>query len=344
MAKSYPFISVIIPNLDGENFLEKCLNPLFQEQGNFEVIVIDDNSTDNSLAILQKKFSCETRLKTISLKQSSGAAKARNIGFQKSSGQYLLFLDNDTKIKPGWLEEVINFFEVFPQTGFAQAKILTMGTNRFDYAGDFLGPFGFLIERSRGAQDHGQFDKSDKIFALKSAAMLARREAFEKVGGFDDDYQYLIEDTDIAWRAWLAGFEIRFAPKIVVWHAFGTKEKPATAYQKRKVVYRGCRNTIISLIKNLGFRRLILILPINSGCWLILAFLLFVKLDFKKGWAIMQGLFWNLQHLPKTLKKRRKIQSERKIQDKELFKMVGSRQTLSYYLGKAYSYLVSKPF
>lgn len=338
-------VSIIIANYNGEKFLERCLNSIFLEKEKpYEVIVVDDGSTDNSIALLKNKFAGEKKLKLIALKNNVGAAQARNIGVKKSSGKYLLFLDNDTKIKKDWFDEIIRFFEIYQKAGLAQAKIMKMGTNRFDYAGDLISPFGFLIERARSAEDRGQFDRPDKIFALKSAAMLAKRKVFEKLAGFDPDYKIFWEDTDIAWRCWLMGHQVLFAPTIIVWHAYGTKEKSEKIYAHYQVVYRGCRNMITSLIKNLESRKLFFVLPINIGCWLVLALLFLLKLDIRKSVAIIKGITWNFLHLPSTFKKRKVIQSKRKIKDQELFSLVGAQRGIFYYLGKALAYVKGKPF
>lgn len=338
-------ISIIIPNYNGREFLERCLESIFQEKKKlYEVIVVDDGSRDDNVALLKKKFGQEKKLKLIALKHNVGAAEARNIAVNNSSGKYLLFLDNDTKIKRGWFDEVIRFFEDNKKAGIAQAKILKMGTDKFDCAGNYLGPFGFLIERARGAFDKGQFDKVEKIFALKSAAMLARRDVFMRLGGFDADYKIFWEDTDIAWRTWLLGFEVLFASSIVAWHAYGTKEKGVEPYLRNRVYYRGCRNTITTLIKNLGVKKMILVLPTNLACWFVLAFLSLIRLDIGKSLAILKGIFWNFIYLPKTLKKRKRIQAERKIRDEKLFSLVSAERTIPYYIGKGLAYLRGEPF
>lgn len=338
-------VSVIIPNFNGEKFLTRCLQSILTEDRKaYEIIVVDDKSTDDSVKLLKKKFGQEKKLKLIILKKRAGTAATTNIGIKNSRGKYLFILDNDTKVKKGWFDEIVRFFENHPRAGLAQAKILKMNTDKFDYAGDFMGPFGFLIERARSAKDKGQFDKVEKIFGLKSAAMFLKRNVFEKIKGFDEDYKMFWEETDLAWRIWLAGYEVLFAPKIIVWHAFGTKEKGPQTYIHHQIYYRGCRNTIMTLIKNLGAKKLAFMLPINIFCWLVLAGMFFIRLNFKKGLAIIRGLSWNLSHLLKTLKKRKNIQKKRKVSDQELFLIVGAKRGISYYLGKALAYVTGKPF
>lgn len=338
-----PLISVVIPNFNGEKFLVRCLNSVLAEKRKaYEVVIVDDGSTDSSVKLVKELTS--SRVKLIENKKNIGAAEARNIGVKNSQGKYLLFLDNDTKIKKGWFDEVVRFFKENKKAGLAQAKILKMGTNKFDCAGNYLGPFGFLIEPARGAADQGQFDQEDKIFAAKSAAMLARRKVFEKLGGFDADYKIFWEDTDLSWRTWLFGFELLFAPKIVVWHAYGTKEKGMTPYGQNQVYYRGCKNTIASLIKNLGRKRLAFILPVNLGCWLILAIGFFLRLEIRTGLSIVKGVLWNIIYFPQTLRKRKKIQAKRKISDQELLTLVGAKRGIAYYLGKGLAYVTKSSF
>ena len=342
-----PVVSIIIPNFNGEKFLERCLKSIFLEKRkSFEVIIVDDCSIDNSVSLIRKlrKTEINKKLKLIVLKNRVWTAKATNIGVKNSKGKYLLILDNDTKIKKGWFNEVVQFFKKNKRAGVAQPKLLKMGTNKFDYAGDYLGPFGFLIERARGTPDIGQFNKTEKIFALKSAAMLVRRDVFNKLGGFDENYKIFWEETDFCWRTWLIDYQVLFAPQIVVWHAFGTKEKGVQTYIHHQVYYNGCKNTITTLIKNLGNKKLLFILPVNAGCWLFLAIGFLLRLDIKKSFALVKGVFWNIIYLPQILIKRKEIQSKRKIADQELFAIVGDKRNFPYYFGKGIAYIMGKPF
>lgn len=304
-------ISVVIASKDGERFLERCLSAVFAEKGSFEVILVEDE-------------------------EGVGAAAARNFGVENSCGKYILFLDVDTKIRPGWYKEVLSFFRRNKTIGAAQVKILRLRTSNYDSAGEYMGPFGFLIERARGAKDVGQFDREDKIFSGKSAGMIIRREVFETVGGFDEDYQIFLEDTDLFWRTWLLGWEVRFCPKVVVEHAYLTKEKPMKFYYDNKVFYRGARNTIMNLIKNLEMKKL-WVVPVNVLCWLVLGVTFCLKGDWRRGRDLFAGVGWNIINLPKVLKKR-------KVWSNKLPDDVWARQNLSYYLGKARAYVSGKPF
>lgn len=343
--KNKIIISVIVTNYNGKLFLKDCVASLYKEKANnFEVILVDDASEDGSAEFIKKYFTNYKRLHFIELKKRVGTGNAITIGTKKSRGEYVFFLNNDTTIKAGWPKAIVNFFEDYKKAVIGQAKLLRKGTSCFDYAGDYLGPFGFLIERSQGAVDQGQFNKIEKVFSIKGAAMFLRKSVFLKLGGFDSDYTFAIEETDLTWRAWLAGYETYFVPTITVWHAFGTKEKTRNYYIKSQIIYQGCKNTISTLIKNLSIEKLAIILPINISCWLILSVVSFLKLEFDRSFALIRGMLWNIVFLPKTLRKRSIIQRSRKITDEQLFKLVGEKKEICYYFNKGLSYITGKPY
>jgi len=344
MPRGKLIVSVIIASKNGEKFLKRCIDSILLESGNYEIIVIDDGSTDQSGSLLRKLYDDNIKVNLVSLKHNVGAARARNIGVSESRGKYLLFLDADTKIKSGWFIEVISFFDRNKLAGAAQVKLLTMGTNKYDYAGDAMGSLGFLIERARGVVDGGQFDQETPIFSGKSAGMIIRRKTFEQLSGFDEDYQIFLEDTDLFWRTWLAGYQVLFAPKITVWHAYQTDEKPFSYYIDNQVFYRGCKNTLTTLIKNLGIERLWYLFPVNVGCWVVLAVFALLKMDLRRSSNIIGGIIWNIINLDDTLKKRRVIQFNRVVSDDQIFKKVGGKQNWQYYLGKGIAYIFNKPF
>lgn len=342
-------ISVIIPCYNARQFLERCLNSVFAEDEKmFEIILIDDGSTDGTPDFIKAVFGKRKNLKLITNKENVGSSQTKNIGVKNSQGEYLFFLDSDTKVKPGWSKTIPQFFENHKRAGLIQAKLLRMETNSFDYAGDLISHFGFLIERARGVQDQGQFDQAKPIFGLKTAGAIMKKTVFEAINGFDPDYHIFWEDTDIAWRTWLAGFEVLFCPDITVWHASNTPEKTNQYYQERERAYQisyfGCRNMLSSLIKNLELKMLIFVLPINISCWLILSILFLFRLNPKKSLEILKGIGWNLIFLQKTLNKRKRIQTARMISDQKLFSLVGTKKGPDYYFNKAIAYIENKPF
>jgi len=344
MTTKHPLISIIIANYNGDYFLKECIDSMHAEKSDlFEVIVVDDCSTDHSLSILTS-YKNRAMLRLVSSKTNKGAAHSRNIGALKAKGKILFFLDYDTILTPGWGDAIKTFFENYPKAGMAQAKILQKGTNQYDYAGDYISPFGFLVERAQGAKDQGQFNTIEKVFSVRGAAMIIRKDVFKIVGGFDEDYGYYWEEPDIAWRIWLRGYEIYFLPSVTVYHAFGTDEKQIEYYRNNDIIYKGCKNAITTMIKNFETKNLFIRLPIHILFWLMLSVPIFIKGEFSKSFAIWRGVGWNLLHTDLIRKKRTPIQVSRTITDDELFGLVGSSRPMQYYLSKAVSFVMGKPF
>lgn len=335
-------VSIVIANRNGTKFISTCLDSVFNEKGNYEVILVDDASSDESKNILN--IYKNPNLKVFYFDQNKGAAFARNFGVNKSRGKYLLFLDIDTEIKEGWYKQLLIFFDKYPDAGAAQVKLLKIDSNKYDSAGEFMGPFGFLIERARMAKDSGQFDQITPIFSGKTAGMIVRRDVFMQIKGFDEDYIIFLEDTDLCWRIWLSGFKVYFFPNIIVKHAFWTKQKPFQYYIDNRVYYFGCRNTLMTLFKNYSLVKLINILPINLSCWMIicLSFLLTGKYQHFKD--ISSAIIWFLQHPKLLLSKKHKTQKLRQVSDQEIFSIVSDHKQIYYYIGKAYSYVTGKAY
>lgn len=341
-------VSVIIVNRNGMEFVDACLRSVLNSAyTDFEVIFVDNASTDGSREHVQKAFSQEPRLRVVVNEGSLGPAVGRNRGIAAAGGRYIAFLDNDTEVDPSWLRELAAVLDADPSIGAAQSKLLKIGERDvFDYAGDFLTSLGFLSERARGAKDTGQFDRVSDIFSAKSAASIIRRDVLDKVGGFDEDFYMYLEETDLCWRVWLAGLRVVFVPGSRVYHAYGTKKKAREEYYPPYVVrYYGCRNYITTLIKNLGTKNLAKVLPLHVFSWGALSLMFLFKGKLKDAFWLAKAIAWNVLNLACVLKKRGVIQGRvRRAADREIFSRVMAHQTPSYYLGKAFSYIYGRGY
>lgn len=343
-----PPVSVIVVNHNGREFIDDCLNSLLgNNYPDFEVIFVDNGSTDGSLEYVKDNFKNDSRLRFVENAGSVGPAVGRNRGAKIAKGDYLVFLDNDIRADNNFISGLIRVLVNDNSIGAAQAKLLRMDSdNLYDCAGDNIGPLGFLIERARGARDTGQFDFITDILSAKSAASIIRRDLFEKIGGFDEDYYMYLEETDLSWRVWLAGFRVVFIPGAVVFHAYNTPKKDFRRYYSKYIVrYFGCRNYISTLIKNLEFRNIIKILPFHIVCWCLLSLFFVFKGNFDDAFYILKGIGWNILNLDLLLKKRHMINSNIRIWgDHKIFSRVKDKRNLSYYAGKAFAYLTGRSF
>lgn len=343
-----PQVSVIIVNHNGIEFVDTCLRSVFESvYDNFEVIFVDNGSTDGSLEYVREAFGRNERLKCIENRLSLGPAVGRNRGAGVAQGKYLVFLDNDTKVDKRCFEGLVKALENDGSIGAGQAKLLRMDSaNFYDCAGDYLGPLGFLIERSQGAKDQGQFDYISDILSAKSAASIIRAGLFRKIGGFDEDYYMYLEETDLSWRVWLAGFRVVFIPGAIVYHAFNTPKKDFKRYYDKYIVrYYGCRNYISTLIKNLRVSNLIRILPIHIGCWFILSIFFMLKGSFQDGLYILKGIAWNIINIRRVLLKRKANNTKIRVaSDRAILGRIMDERRMPYYIGKAMAYLTGRAF
>lgn len=331
-SKSIPEISVIACHHKGD-FIHKFVDSVKKSVGvTYEIIII---TSDSTLA-LEGVDGC---------KVSYGPpmpAEKRNIGFRMSVGKYIAFFDDDVEINHDCLLKFRNFLEDNPSFGMAYGKLYNMEhRDRFDEAGGFLTATGFIWSRAQQNDiDTGQYDHYETILAGKSASCMVRADTFHKVGGFDEQFGILGEETDLSWRIWLLGHKVCFVWDAVGYHAFNSKFKPAKDYYTSSRVHRnGCRNYITMLTKNLEGQNLWKILPIHIGLWIFAGVSMIFTFKIQQGINIFKGLTDYFRFLPTTLEKRKRIQETRDITDRELFEFIYKNPRWTYFTNRLFRYL-----
>ncbi len=259
-----PSVAVVILNYNGRNFLEKFLpSVLASSYANKEIIVADNCSTDDSLAVL-KQFS---EIKVLPLDKNYGFAEGYNKALQSVTADYYVLLNSDVEVTKQWIEPIIQLMESDKKIAACQPKILSYNEKEFfEYAGaaggwiDFL---GYPFSRGRVFDEHekgvGQYNDNAEIFWATGAAMFVRASAFHEVNGFDGFFFAHMEEIDLCWRLQLAGYKIMCCPASVVYHVGGGTLPKGN---ERKV-YLNFRNNIIMLSKNLCFHEKIWKLPLR---------------------------------------------------------------------------------
>lgn len=331
-------VSIVIVNYNGKEYLDRCIESiLLSETKGLEIIVVDNGSEDGSVEMMSKKYE-KANVIFVRLDRNYGPARARNEGVKVSKGEYLSFLDNDTIVHSDWVREAVKLFDKEKNIGIIQCKLLlNKERNKFDYIGDFISQYGFLVQPIQGGEkDEGQFNTSLEILSAKSAGMLMRKDVFKKIGGFDEDYFIYVEETDLGWRTWLIGYKVKYLPTSIVYHEFGTSTVilgDNTSNYNAK--YHGTKNYIMTLIKNFGFLNLIKILPIHIFLWLgISVWLIIFKNKVKDALLILRGILWNIKNIRNILEKRYIIQKHRAIREKDLMKIVMRKRSFRYFYNK----------
>jgi GT2 family glycosyltransferase len=247
---------VLIVNWNGRPYLERCLTAVFdQHLAGCRVVVVDNGSTDGSREWLTTHF---PQVEVIRLSHNTGFATANNIGITATSSRYVVTLNNDTEVSPGWLAALVDTAESDGAVGTCASRIvLADRPNTIDSAGIEVDRFGFAWQRGHRRSDAGQYRVSGDIFGASAAAALYRRSMLEAIGTFDEDFESYYEDVDLAWRAQLAGWRCRYVPEARVLHVHSATGGRAPG----RKLYLLTRNRWWTTLKNYPSPRLWFMLP-----------------------------------------------------------------------------------
>ena len=250
--------AVVILNWNGKKMLERFLPSVTTHtQGDAEVIIADNGSTDDSLDFVRAQY---PGLRIIELDKNYGFAGGYNRALQQVKADYYVLLNDDVEVTPGWIEPVVAQMQQHPDTAICQPKLLMYDQrDTFEYAGGaggFLDKYGYPFCRGRMftslEQDNGQYNTPGEIFWASGAAMFVRADVWHQLGGLDDDFFAHMEEIDFCWRAKNAGYRVEYCPQSTVFHVGGgtlPKSNP-------RKTYLNFRNNMALLYKNLPKRRL----------------------------------------------------------------------------------------
>lgn len=263
---SSPKVAVVILNWNGRTYLEKFLpSVLLSSYPNFEVIVADNGSTDDSVAFLQKQF---PPIRIIKLDKNYGFSGGYNKALSEVESDYYVLLNSDVEVQIRWLEPMIELLESDASIAACQPKILSYNNReQFEYAGaagGWLDKYGYPFAKGRifdiCEEDHGQYDQSEPIFWASGAALFIRAKIFHEVKGFDEYFFAHQEEIDLCWRIQLAGYKIYSCPSSVVHHVGGGTLPKNNSLK----TYLNFRNNRIMLSKNLPFYKKLWVMPVRS--------------------------------------------------------------------------------
>jgi hypothetical protein len=257
-----PLVSIVILNYNGAGYLEKFLPSVLATQyENFEVVVADNASSDNSIKLLKEKF---PTVKIITNSTNEGFAGGYNWALQKVKANYYVLLNSDVAVDPHWIKPMVKLLESDKTIAACQPKILSF-TNKeiFEYAGaagGWIDSLGYPFSRGRVfdvcEKDNKQYDTAEPIFWATGACMMIRSELFHSMHGFDASFFAHQEEIDLCWRLQLAGYKIYACPQSAVYHVGA-----GTLPRGGRKVFLNFRNNLIMLTKNLPLTSLIWKLP-----------------------------------------------------------------------------------
>ncbi|MCD7738275.1 MAG: glycosyltransferase family 2 protein [Lachnospiraceae bacterium] len=297
-------VTIIIPNYNGLHYLGDCLDAILPqaEEEDRHVLVVDNGSTDGSVEFLRTYPGIET----LFLPDNTGFCGAVNAGIRHSHTRYVILLNNDTKVRPGYVQALIDGMEQDGKLFSISAQMLMMHSpDRIDNAGDLYTALGYAKGRGIG-KPADAYDQPAEIFSSCGGAAIYRRAVFDQIGLFDETHFAYLEDVDVGYRARIYGWHSIYLPEAKVEHAGSGFS--GSRYNSFKVSLTS-RNSVYLPWKNMPFLQLLLNLPL-----LLLGYLVKTLFFVKKGLGreYVRGLSEGVKLCLKRENRDRKVRFQRK--------------------------------
>ena len=304
-------VSVIIINWNGGRFIERCLDSILASDTGgyeYEIIVGDNASSDNSVSLIKDRFS---GVRLLEFKENYGFCKGNNMAASHARGEYLFFLNNDTRIEPWTIRKMVDTIEGNNRIGICGCKMVNYNGSVVFHTGigsDFL---GYPVRNRRP-------------FYIEGSAFMIKKELFDRLGGFDEDYFMFHEDIDLSWRVQISGYDIGVSEEALVYHYLGANAGGGECALDRGFVtttfrrYHCERNNITTLLKNYSLIYLLLILPVYFLISLAELFIFTITGRPSVVKAYLRAYWWNIRNIKKTLRKRIMVQRDRKLADSQI--------------------------
>ncbi|MGZ3871071.1 MAG: glycosyltransferase family 2 protein [Bacteriovorax sp.] len=306
-----PTVSIIVLNYNGKKYLDNCFISLARisyPKSRLEVILVDNASSDGSIAYVSQKYPW---VNIANLNKNYGFTGGNNAGVNLAKGEYVVFLNNDVMVDENWLIELIKVVLTNPNVILTSKSLFIDKPEIIDHVGSKATIIGRSFCVNFGRKDD-KLEKSPKFVVQPyGASMLVKRDVFEKIGKFDEDYVTSLEDTDFGFRAWLFGYEIMYVPGSVFYHVGG-----GTGGWGNKIsdimVFHVTKNSYLNILKNYDFNHTFQGLII-SLLYYVVTVLSSVKDGRRSGIKpVFQAHIWVIKNLKSIIRKRFEIEKKRK--------------------------------
>lgn len=278
-------VSVVVPNYNGIAFVEACFQALLRDAPQSELIMVDNGSADGSRELVEERF---PRVRVIALDKNYGFCRAANEGMRAASSPYVILLNNDTEVLPGFVRALVRALQADSKAFSAGAKMIQLHEQeKIDDAGNFYCALGWAFARGKDKSVE-YYEKADEIFAACGGAVIYRKAVLERIGYLDEAHFAYLEDIDLGWRAKIAGYRNLYAPKARVLHVgSGTS---GSRYNEFKV-HLSSRNSVYLAYKNMPAFQILLNFPFLFAGFVI-KYLFFVKKGLGKTYrkGLKEGL------------------------------------------------------
>ncbi len=256
----YPTVTVVVLNYNGLKHLQTCFTSLLAldyPQDRLELMLVDNDSSDTSLSFMREYF---PQVRIVETGANLGFAAGNDYGAERATGEYLAILNNDTRVDPQWLKELVKGVETGREQGVVctSSLMLDWSGELIDFQAGALNFHGFGFQPSYGLPVKGRDIRPRDLLFACGGSMLIQRDIFLAVGGFDPDYFAFFEDVDLGWRLWALGYRVTLTPTAITYHRHhGTAEN--IPHHRTQVLYE--RNALYTIYKNYEADNLQKILP-----------------------------------------------------------------------------------
>ena len=335
-SKKNPPISVVVPMYNAEKFIEDALASILEtDYPNYEVVVVDDLSTDGGFTKVRRRYSKNPKVRITRNKKKLLAAGSRNRGVRLASGEYIALLDHDVLVDKNWLKEAMAVFKKYPNAGIVQGVVLDIRRkNIIQHAGIKINSFFGWVTTLGVGEDIKKYRLVEKEVFANATGLIFKKEAWRKVGGYDERLAINVDDWDFNWRVWLYGYSEILAPKSITYH-WSKKQNVRDAWIKRVNWEFHFAKVPWLFIKNYEALNVLRFLPTYLAVGLARGLF---NLVFRFNPATIIGYFraviWVIVNGADLSRRRREVQTKRKIPDKYLLDHLMDRNFLFSYFQK----------
>ncbi|MDQ0321106.1 GT2 family glycosyltransferase [Pararhizobium capsulatum DSM 1112] len=320
--------SIIIPNWNGAHLLPACLEGLrSQTFRDFTILLVDNGSADGSVELLASRF---PEVRVLRHTENLGFSAAINTGIAAGDTDYVVALNNDTEIDPGWLAALVETMDRHPDVGLATSKILDFRNRSIiDTVGDGYSLSGLSFKIGSRCKDDGLDHEPFDVFGASACAAIYRRSMLDHIGVFDVNFFAYMEDVDLSIRARLAGYRCLSVPAAKIYHmGSASTGGTASAFSVRLTT----RNILAIIIKDIPLALLPQVLVKTTVLQLGALFqCLFMK---RHPWlrrnlkAYAQGLGEAIGYMPVMIRQRREVQKQRRISTGDFKRLISDSERL----------------
>jgi len=309
-----PEVSVIIVTWNQPHYTVPCVKSVLKQEGNFEIIILDNHSIDNSVEIYKKEFGKNKKVKLIVALDNLGYAGGNNFGVKHAKGKYVVILNNDTTVEKEWLKELLRAIKSDKSIGAVNSlevrnnKRPNLEDRRYYEMKFNVLLYGVKVKRKEPLKNLDLIDVS----GIKGCSFIYRKDIINPP--FDDDYFIYAEETKMAWMLMCMGYKIKLATKSVVNHYHNVTRKENTEFAK-KAVFLGERNTVMNLLTFYDLWTTMRVFPILLGQIVFRNIIQPRKVPYR-----FKAYVWLITHGGLILKKRREIRSIKRLSDGNLLK------------------------